>query len=359
MSRLEFNNEQELEIFVFKNLDKYFSKDRIFIGDKRKIKTKTGITTIPDGFLIDLENKKLCFIENELIKHGVFKHIVEQIIKFIIAFQNESSKKKLKQIIFDEIKKDKEKYIIIFKKCYPDIQEIEIFEKIDDIINSQPELYIFIDEINRDLEDFCLILKNSVEIKAIEVYKFKYEGSIVYAFNDEEVYFLSDEDKPIKESHASETYRNIFSDLIKKFKKVLPNSTKRGASTNSWLGISIGTTDFHVVWEFKGREPNKILRIGMYFESSNADVNYSVFKYFRAKEAEMAELFGETINYGERWLKSGDWSAIYISREIGTLQNFIDKKNLKQWALDNMVKLYKYYMQYSDEVKELINKEKK
>lgn len=93
----------------------------------------------------------------------------------------------------------------------------------------------------------------------------------------------------------------------------------------------------------------------MYFESSNADVNYLVFKFFRAKEAKMTELFGETIYYGERWLKSGDWSAIYISREIGILQNFIDKKNLKQWALDNMVKLYKYYIQYSDEVKELIN----
>lgn len=131
----------------------------------------------------------------------------------------------------------------------------------------------------------------------------------------------------------------FLADLIEKFKKVLPNSTKRGASTNNWLGISIGTTDFHVIWEFKGIEPNKILRIGMHFESSIADVNYSIFKFLRAKEAEMTELFGETINYGERWLESGDWSVIYISREKGTLQNYIDKKNLKQWALDNMVKL--------------------
>ncbi len=42
MSKLAFNDEPELESFVFKNLDKYFSKDRIFIGDKKKIINQNG-----------------------------------------------------------------------------------------------------------------------------------------------------------------------------------------------------------------------------------------------------------------------------------------------------------------------------
>lgn len=72
MSKLPFNNEDKLEEFVFKNLDKYFSKDRIFIGDKKKIKTKMGKGPIPDAILLDIENSKVCFIESELIQHGVF-----------------------------------------------------------------------------------------------------------------------------------------------------------------------------------------------------------------------------------------------------------------------------------------------
>ena len=358
MSKLPFNNEAELEEFVFKNLDKYFSKDRIFIGDKKRIKTKMGKGTIPDAILLDIENSKVCLIENELIQHGVFEHIVKQIIRFVVAYQNEESKRKLINLFFDIIKTNKEHYIEIFKKYYSDIEELEIHEQLEKIFDDNPELYIFIDKIDTDLEDFCLILKNSIEIKAVEVFKFESDGKFVYAFNDEEYMFSREEIKPIKESKASERYRKIFHELIEKFKELKPGSTKRGTTSDSWLTIPIGTTGFHLEWLFRGREPEKKLCVALHFENENPEINHKVFNLYFEKKMEIDDLFEEPVNYEEKWYKGGDWSAIYISKQVETLNNFTNDKKLKKWALDSMLKLYNYYMKFIDVVKSIINEVK-
>lgn len=53
----------------------------------------------------------MCLIENELLKHGVFSHIVKQIIKFIVAFKNDETKKVLRNLFLTKIKEEKAKYI--------------------------------------------------------------------------------------------------------------------------------------------------------------------------------------------------------------------------------------------------------
>ncbi len=358
MSKLPFDDEVELETFVFQNLDKYFSKDRIFIGDKKKINTKMGKGTIPDAILLDIENSKVCLIENELIRHGVFEHIVKQIIKFVVAYQNEESKRKIIDLFFTVIKQNKEKYIEIFKKYYSEIEEIEIHEQLERFFDEDPELYIFIDSLDTDLEDFCLILKNSIQIKAIEVFKFESEGKIVYTFANDEYTFSRDEVKPIKESKASERYRKVFQELIKGFKELKPGATKRGTTSDSWLSIPIGTTGFHLEWWFKGREPEKELYIALHLESENPEINHKIFKFFFEKKEEIDDLFEEPVIYEEKWYKGGDWSAIFISKRVETLDKFDKDNKLKKWALDSMLKLYDYYMKHIDEVKSVINEVK-
>ncbi len=317
-----------------------------------------GKDTIPDAILLDIENSKVCLIENELIQHGVFEHIVKQIIRFVVVYQNEESKRKLIDLFFNVIKQNKEMYLEIFKKYYSDIEEIEIHEQLEKIFDDFPELYIFIDKLDSDLEDFCLILKNSIEIKAVEVFKFESDGKIVYAFNDEEYMFSREEIKPIKESKASERYHIIFHELIERFKELKPESTKRGTTSDSWLTIPIGTTGFHLEWLFRGREPEKELSVGLHLENENPEINHKIYNFFFEKKNEIDALFEETVTYNEKWVKGGDWSIIFISRYIGTLDNFFNDEKLKKWALNSMLKFYNYYMEYLDEVKSIINEVK-
>ena len=298
---------------------------------------------------------KICLIENELLNHGVFEHIVKQIIKFLVAYKSSDTKIKLKKLFLDIIRKDKVKYLDLFNKYDPGIEEIDIPEKVEDIINDNPELYIFIDKINDDLEEFCLILKDSVDIKAIEVSKYRTGDKIDYFFNDDEYSFSRGVSGIIKEKKASDKYWSIFEELVEKFKEKKPGRTKRGSSRDAWLALPVGTTGLHTEWIFIGKEPEKKLEIGIHFENRNSEINHSVFAFFAKKENELKEIISEEFIFDKYWLHEGDWSRIYFCKNIETLDNFMTNKELKNWAFDNMVKIYDFYMKYQEDVKKIVN----
>lgn len=45
---------------------------------------------------------------------------------------------------------------------------------------------------------------------------------------------------------------------------------------------------------------------------------------------------------------------MYIFREIETLDRFMKDEKLKDWAFDNMIKLYELYMKYQKEIKKIV-----
>ena len=79
-----FDNEEELENVVIENYEYIFGPNSFYLP-KKLIKTGDGTGTIPDGFAIDLENKKWFIVEAELLKHSVWSHIAPQVSKQIIA----------------------------------------------------------------------------------------------------------------------------------------------------------------------------------------------------------------------------------------------------------------------------------
>ena len=96
-------NEEELEKIIVEHSHEIFGKNILYLP-KIKIKSKAGIGTIPDGYVIDFDKKKLYLIEVELIRHDIRKHILPQIASFIIALKNESSQEKLVKIFEKEFK---------------------------------------------------------------------------------------------------------------------------------------------------------------------------------------------------------------------------------------------------------------
>jgi predicted transport protein len=91
----KYQNENELERMVVEHAIEIFGKDTVYFDLKRKISSKGGFGTIPDGYVIDLKKNKLYLIEVELISHSLKKHVLPQITNFIMALENQSTIDKL------------------------------------------------------------------------------------------------------------------------------------------------------------------------------------------------------------------------------------------------------------------------
>src|SRR3989344_5779551 len=97
-----YENEIELERMIVEHSSEIFGKNTKYFN-KRKIESKSGFGTIPDGYVIDFDKKKLYIVEVELIRHDLRKHILPQIASFIMALQNKSSQEKLVKIFEEEL----------------------------------------------------------------------------------------------------------------------------------------------------------------------------------------------------------------------------------------------------------------
>ncbi len=84
-----------------------FGKDTVYFDLKRKISSKAGFGTIPDGYVIDFKQGKLYLIEVELIRHSLKSHVLPQITNFIMALDNENTAEKLVSEFYKELPKSK------------------------------------------------------------------------------------------------------------------------------------------------------------------------------------------------------------------------------------------------------------
>ncbi len=86
---LAFENEEEFEKAVIKHASELFGEQVIYL-DSKKLISRRGEWRggIPDGFLIDMTDPTdphLYFVENELASHDVYKHIAEQVARFLAS----------------------------------------------------------------------------------------------------------------------------------------------------------------------------------------------------------------------------------------------------------------------------------
>ena len=178
IERKEFDNEAELQRWVESNVNKFYG-DIIYIPGFQ-ITTRRNKGGTPDGFYIDIYNSSWGVIENELIKHGVWKHIAEQIIRFIVASQNPLMKKRIRDKFFEYIYDKKLTDKISSELEIPSEKLIQFIENIIDM--NTPEITIFIDEKNEDLEDMVDALNTNIKIFRIQ--KYLTNGKIEYLSPD-------------------------------------------------------------------------------------------------------------------------------------------------------------------------------
>lgn len=88
---VEYESEAQLEAAIVEVQSELFGPNRIYLDVKKKIGSKDGLRNIPDGYLVDLSERKprLYVVENELASHDPLRHIAVQILQFSLSFEEE------------------------------------------------------------------------------------------------------------------------------------------------------------------------------------------------------------------------------------------------------------------------------
>ena len=172
----ETGNAQYEEI-VLKHYKEIFGENSILFP-KKKIKTISGVGSIPDAFVISLDETKWYVVEVELSTHEIYNHIVPQITKFQNAIKQNSTLKNIKNFFYDGIKSDPKKIALFQEKGIG-----EIHKSVSDILDSDPEIIIIIDENTKELDQVCstLHIKKPIVFKTFK--KNVSENVFIHQFN--------------------------------------------------------------------------------------------------------------------------------------------------------------------------------
>ena len=193
-----FLNEAELENWVKSNFTSFQPATVLLNGFR--ITTPSGKHGIPDGFPFDLKSKSWSIIECELLSHGVWPHIAEQITRFTVAAQSTDTLRIARDKLFEEILNSG-----ISNTCCRELgieperlhQHLELF-----IQGIKPQLLIFIDDTNRDLEDFVNALDIPTSIYRVK--KLLVDGNTDYYSPDQKAPAIEAEPDDASRSSLSE-----------------------------------------------------------------------------------------------------------------------------------------------------------
>jgi len=97
----DFDSEKELENWVQANINDFFPGSIYIPGCS--ITTMSGKGGVPDGFVFNFQEYEWYVIEAELLTHGVWNHIAEQIIRFVVATQNPQAQRIVRDRLFEYI----------------------------------------------------------------------------------------------------------------------------------------------------------------------------------------------------------------------------------------------------------------
>ena len=154
----EVNN---FEPIIIEHVKDIFSQNAICLS-KQKLKTRSGVGSIPDALVIDFSNSKWYVLEVELSNHPLHDHVVPQVTKFISGIRNPETRKIIVKAFYDEISSSGLKEEI--KKITGD----EIHKTITDIIDNDPINLIIIDKKNSELNEVCSQLSKMIPTLSIE-----------------------------------------------------------------------------------------------------------------------------------------------------------------------------------------------
>ena len=156
-------NEDEFERVIEEHAQDIFGLNAIYVSRKQRLRSLSGIASIPDGYAIDVDADRWHLVEVELASHSVHGHIISQLSRFINGIKNPSTQRQVVAAIYEEIEKDH-----LTRECLQaSLESKEVYKYLSDLIAEPPVLTIVIDNSTQELEEAVASLAHP-EIKVVE-----------------------------------------------------------------------------------------------------------------------------------------------------------------------------------------------
>jgi len=143
-------SEAVLENAIQSNCEHIFGPDSFYFDIKKKIKSKAGVASIPDGYVIFFTPKpRWAIIEVELASHPVYDHVIPQLSKFNKGIEDSSTRKKLVEILYGVFDDDE----VLKARLKQKIKTGEVYKFISDLVSEQPLIIVAIDQRTEELDE--------------------------------------------------------------------------------------------------------------------------------------------------------------------------------------------------------------
>jgi len=163
--------EEEFEPLVTDHISEIFGEQSVYIDIKHKMKTKSGIGSIPDGYVIVIDKiPSWHVIEMELSCHPLYDHIVTQMSKFNNGIKNHSTQKDIVDMFYNYIDDDEFLKMKMKKLIYP----TELHKYLSDLIAKQPSITVIIEQKTEALQEALSALPFAATV--VELKTFIREG---------------------------------------------------------------------------------------------------------------------------------------------------------------------------------------
>lgn len=196
-------SEDEFEQVVKEHAQEIFGKQSIYLDVRQKLKSVSGIGSIPDGLAIMFGGlPQWHIVEIELSSHPLDDHIASQVRRFITGVNNWKTQQEIAKTIYEEVVKDS------FLKLEVDqaIKTPEIYKFLAELISKQPILTIIIEKETQELREILSTIRYPQEIKVVEFQTFVREkvGLSVHAHLFQPVYAPFQQQRVLGEVGAGE-----------------------------------------------------------------------------------------------------------------------------------------------------------
>lgn len=166
------SSEDEFEQVVKEHTQEIFGEQSIYLDRKQKLKSLSGIGSIPDGYvIIPGDSPQWHIVEVELSSHPLHDHIVSQVGRFISGVNNPRARAEIIGAIYGEINRDE----FLKLKIKQVIGQTEIYKFLSDLISKPPVLTIIIEKHTQGLREAISTLAHP-EIEVVEFQTFTREG---------------------------------------------------------------------------------------------------------------------------------------------------------------------------------------
>lgn len=282
------------------------------------IRQKVG-DVIPDGYVITFTPDILWVVEFERYTHEVHKHIISQVLGFMTGMKNRRSQDELIDALYKEVSNVENK-----RRLFTQHKPGDIHFHLSLMLKQQPQYLIVID---RKLPLLERALSNlTPQPKAIEFRTFCREGiGIADHIHQFEPLF-----KPPETS-----YEQLWGELLEGIKSKGVPVPRQKPLKGVYQPIHTDVENVHFEWLCYSEST---LGVELHFEKGRREENESLIKPFRKRKKEIEAAVGGQINFEIPWRRR--WARFYVTKEDPDRKLPQINDEMKQWAIETMVKFY-------------------